>query len=551
MFRPLRTVCCVLYGFTCCVLVLSLPSSVAAQKQFTCPDGEVRLSMDPSQIAIQYEGTAFAGAIGKMGLFSANLSVAAKQLQQAAAATQQWNELVKGLVAGWNSCAIGKDEYSAGLQRIYPKMVEDAEELDRIATLASQGQPIRETELTALVRSYMRKLAKLAEIAQFDSALLQTNGTLRAMKANTDELLIEIREVREACVVQNSRGTGAEARWLVNYPSSVIGNGSAFQQQAPLSMSESYQFSDQVQAVASIVGFNDASRIDGGVSTSLSNSLSTFSSGESLSVIALLSKPNPGISLPLSDSNTSSGFLSAQIPTTAAIWSPDGHLVTLPNITTDLNPVLSSIDAPNGTFASLTGSTLEAAAISSDEFRTIQGPWTPATTLASLAQSMSNLNTVPNSLGIPNPAFAPWAQSGLTGAGRVEAQDLTGTVWNPEKGLSSSPTISAILTAILASSERSTLTFVGATQQATQGIGVLQGDLNTVQKQWYPTDGSGLPVSGIASLNSSVSVSPVSQIANFTITSTLINGGSNCGAFAQPVPVNSFTNVESLSNHLQ
>jgi len=108
---------------SCCVLVFLLvgaswPIPSFAQKRTTCPDKTQRVQYDLKQLQIQYNASSFAGTLASLGALSAHLSVEQKVLRQASAATQQWNEFLKGLVAGYNSCAITNQQYADSLKRI-------------------------------------------------------------------------------------------------------------------------------------------------------------------------------------------------------------------------------------------------------------------------------------------------------------------------------------------------------------------------------------------------------------------------------------------------
>jgi hypothetical protein len=82
---------------------------------------------------------------------SAHLSVEQKVLQQASAATQQWNEFLKGLVVGYNSCAITDQQYADSLKRIYPRLREDAAGLGEIRKVVSEGLKADEKGLQSLL----------------------------------------------------------------------------------------------------------------------------------------------------------------------------------------------------------------------------------------------------------------------------------------------------------------------------------------------------------------------------------------------------------------
>lgn len=193
-------------------------------------------------MAVRYEGTFLAGAIGKLGLFSSTFSLGTTQLQQAAAATQQWNQLILGLVIGWNSCVISKAQYSEGILQIYPRLEEDAQEFNQIAARLSRGQSIDESRLWVLLTSYTGKIRKLAKLAE-----LSGNGAYEVLlqtKTNTDEILIELREMRKPC------GGYQFPAPSTNYPSGPATVGISFHEQ----ISDSLAVSDSVRATLSGIG---------------------------------------------------------------------------------------------------------------------------------------------------------------------------------------------------------------------------------------------------------------------------------------------------------
>src|SRR5437867_877755 len=88
------------------LMVLLLPLA-AAQKWLVCPDGE-RFEIDIRQIAVRYEASGLSATLSGLSVLGTRATVEPKTLQTAATATQQWNEYLKGLVAGYNSCVITK-----------------------------------------------------------------------------------------------------------------------------------------------------------------------------------------------------------------------------------------------------------------------------------------------------------------------------------------------------------------------------------------------------------------------------------------------------------
>jgi hypothetical protein len=145
-----------------CLFISALPGNAWAQKTVHCADGD-HILIDVKQIAIQYDASSFAGTLSGLTVLGARLEVAPKKLQEAVAATQQWNEFVKGLAAGYNSCAVTQQQYTDGLNRIYPRLKEDAADLEVIRKLISDGQRADTKRLQALLDSYWNNLRQFAQ----------------------------------------------------------------------------------------------------------------------------------------------------------------------------------------------------------------------------------------------------------------------------------------------------------------------------------------------------------------------------------------------------
>src|SRR5215831_168698 len=124
---------------------LCCSTKVVAQQRITCPDKTQRITINLKQVQIQYNASSFAGTLASLGALTARLSIEQKVLQQASAATQQWNEFLKGLVAGYNSCVITDQQYADSLKRIYPRLKDDAAGLEEIRKVVSEGRQAEES----------------------------------------------------------------------------------------------------------------------------------------------------------------------------------------------------------------------------------------------------------------------------------------------------------------------------------------------------------------------------------------------------------------------
>ena len=187
MFRRPESAIRACVGY-CLFLALDAGTSWA-QKTVHCPDGD-HTQIDVRQIAIQYDASSFAGTLSSLSVLSNRLEVVPKQLQEATSATQQWNEFVKGLASGYNSCAVTRQQYDDGLNRIYPRLKEDATGLDAVRKLIADGQRADAKRLETLLASYMNNLRQFAE-ASGKEIILQRLEALSEQVATGDKQILE------------------------------------------------------------------------------------------------------------------------------------------------------------------------------------------------------------------------------------------------------------------------------------------------------------------------------------------------------------------------
>jgi hypothetical protein len=84
-------------------------------------------------------------------------------LQEAAVATQQWNQLIVGLAAGYNSCAVTRQQYADGVNRIYPRLKKDGANLEEICKQIAEGQKADAKRLQNLISSFYANLRQFAQ----------------------------------------------------------------------------------------------------------------------------------------------------------------------------------------------------------------------------------------------------------------------------------------------------------------------------------------------------------------------------------------------------
>ncbi len=155
-----------------CIFLLAISARAWAQKTVHCPDGD-HVLIDVKQIAIQYNASSFAATLNGLSLLGARLEVAPKKLQEVANATQQWNQFLVGLAAGYNNCAVTGQKYADELNHIYPRLNADAGELEAIRRLISQGQKADAKRLEALLDSYRNDLYQFAQASGKEIILKQ------------------------------------------------------------------------------------------------------------------------------------------------------------------------------------------------------------------------------------------------------------------------------------------------------------------------------------------------------------------------------------------
>lgn len=180
------------------IMLVSLCPEIAA-KQFTCGPGDVRREIDIETIALKYEGRSFTLALNSLSaiLLETSLSFDRKTLQQATVTTQHWNELLKGLVAGFNSCAITKEQYAEALKSLYPKLKTQAADLDGIRNLLAEGRQLDEKRLQGVLKQYSATLKKFASLIDQKLILEQLQAVEARVVAGQDKILNELEQLKQ------------------------------------------------------------------------------------------------------------------------------------------------------------------------------------------------------------------------------------------------------------------------------------------------------------------------------------------------------------------
>jgi tetratricopeptide (TPR) repeat protein len=170
------------------IFLAAISSSAWSQKPVHCPDGD-HIQIDTKQIAIKYDASSFAGTLSSLSILGVRLEVAPAKLQEAAVATQQWNEFVKGLAEGYNSCAVTRQQYADGLNRIYPRLKEDAADLDAIRKAISEGQKADAKRLQTLLDSYWNNLRQFAQASGKEIVLQRIDALSEQVASGQGQIL--------------------------------------------------------------------------------------------------------------------------------------------------------------------------------------------------------------------------------------------------------------------------------------------------------------------------------------------------------------------------
>ena len=197
-------------GARCSVLLFSVllaSGRAAAEKKIPCPDGE-HIEIDVKQIAIKYDASSFAGTLSSLNALSGRLEVAPKQLQEAAAATQQWNQLIVGLAAGYNSCVVTRQQYADGVNRIYPRLKEDGASLDEMRRLIAEGQKADAKRLQSLISSFYSNLRQFAQAGGQEIILQRVEALSQQVASEKQEIIQQQKASTEQIQQQQRSDTG-------------------------------------------------------------------------------------------------------------------------------------------------------------------------------------------------------------------------------------------------------------------------------------------------------------------------------------------------------
>lgn len=116
-----------------------------------CDDGE-RQTIDYRDIQLQYSANNISLEMEVINKLKVRTELDPQVLQTAFESTQGWDQFLKGLIAGFNSCAVNKADYALILQR-YKSMEDTSKNLSKLLQKSTLTQQDVETA-TQLIKQY-------------------------------------------------------------------------------------------------------------------------------------------------------------------------------------------------------------------------------------------------------------------------------------------------------------------------------------------------------------------------------------------------------------
>lgn len=116
-----------------------------------CDDGE-RQSIDYRDLQLKYSANKISLEVEVMNKLKLRPEIDPRVLQTAVESTQGWDQFLKGLIVGYNSCAVRKTDYALILQR-YKSMEDTSKNLSQLLQKSTLTQQDVETA-KQLIKQY-------------------------------------------------------------------------------------------------------------------------------------------------------------------------------------------------------------------------------------------------------------------------------------------------------------------------------------------------------------------------------------------------------------
>ncbi len=136
-------------------------TNTLASNKVTCSDGD-HYFIDAKDISIQYGSTQIMATLNGLAVLQIRLTIDSKTLLLPAEATQKINEIVKALVAGYNTCAITKKQYNEAIQHLI-SMRTDAATLEEYRKDVLDNKKVSNEKITYHLKSFERNMREFVK----------------------------------------------------------------------------------------------------------------------------------------------------------------------------------------------------------------------------------------------------------------------------------------------------------------------------------------------------------------------------------------------------
>jgi len=140
--------------------ILTWSTDTLAGNKVTCSDGNHYL-IDAKDISIRYGSTQITATLNGLAVLQIRLTIDPKTLLLPAEATQRMNEIIKALVAGYNTCAITKKEYHEAVVHLM-NMKGDAASLEQYRKDIWDNKKVSNKKINEHLKSFERNMREFA-----------------------------------------------------------------------------------------------------------------------------------------------------------------------------------------------------------------------------------------------------------------------------------------------------------------------------------------------------------------------------------------------------
>ena len=183
-----------------CLLLMAIftwSTDIMALNKVTCSDGDHYL-IDAKDISIKYGSTQIMATLNGLAVLQIRLNIDHKTLLLPAEATQKINEIIKALVAGYNTCAITKKQYHEAVVYLM-SMKSDAASLEQYRKDVLDNKKISNEKITNHLKSFERNMRGFVKNSGKEIDYIRLASIVdEEIQKQTQELREEMRNQRAA-----------------------------------------------------------------------------------------------------------------------------------------------------------------------------------------------------------------------------------------------------------------------------------------------------------------------------------------------------------------